>query len=184
MPTIIGITGPFGSGKTTAAKFFEEKGFTSVVLSSFLRDELRSSGKELTRKNLQDLGNLWREKNGRGVLASKALEYSSKNKMEKIVVDGIRNLGEIEELKKNSKFVLLGVFADREIRFNRIKAMTGRESLTRKEFNELDYRDLGIYEDQDSGLQVAKCFAISDYFIDSNNEDNYISKLEDFLKNL
>lgn len=181
-PKILGITGPFGSGKTTAANFFQKKGFLKITLSSFLEESLMSQGKEVTRRNLQDLGDLWRKQNGSGILAKKALEFVSDQDLEKIVIDGIRNLGEIEEFRKTSNFTLLGIFADRKVRFGRVKKMPRREVLTRELFDELDYRDLGITEDKNTGLQVAKCFAISDYFIDSNDEPGFNDKLEFFLK--
>ena len=56
--------------------------------------------------------------------------------------------------------------------------MQGREALTRKKFDELDYRDMGIADDIKTGLQVAKCFAVSDYFLDSNKGG------EDFTKRI
>ena len=181
---VVGITGPFGSGKTTAATFFATKGFEKITLSSFLEKQLRLDGKQITRKNLQDLGDLWRSQKGAGFLAKKALEFAFTKGFEKIVIDGIRNLGEIEEFKKTGNFILLGLLADRDVRFARVKDLSGREKLTRKLFDELDYRDLGITEELETGLQVAKCFAISDYFIDNNEDDNYRKKLEEFLKKL
>ncbi len=55
---IIGVAGAFGSGKSTAAEFFEEYGFKKIVLSRFLEDEARRRGtKDITRKILQDIGN-------------------------------------------------------------------------------------------------------------------------------
>ena len=178
---IIGITGPFGSGKTTAANFFVTKGYQRITLSSFLEEELKKTGVEITRKNLQDLGNLWREEKGSGILANKALGFIALNNIEKVVIDGIRNLGEVDEFKKSSNFVLLGVIADRNVRFQRIKDLSNRESLTPEKFDELDYRDLGLTDDEKTGLQVAKCLAVADYFVNSNNETEYQQKLEEFL---
>ena len=181
---IIGITGPFGSGKSTAASFFETKGVKKITLSSFLEEQLKLDNKEISRKNLQDLGNLWRNEKGSGFLAKKALEFVRNNNIDKTVIDGIRNLGEIEEFKKSSKFTLLGIVADRDVRFERVKQMQNRESLTRELFDSLDLRDLGITEDKETGLQVAKCLAISDYFINSNDENGYKERLEEFLRKL
>lgn len=182
--SVIGITGPFGSGKSTAANYFETKGFKKISLSSFLEESLRKEGKDITRKNLQDLGNLWRSQKGSGVLAQKGLEFVRANNIEKAVIDGIRNLGEIKYFKQNTDFVLLGVVADKRIRFERVKKMKNREVLDWELFNELDLRDLGISEDQEIGLQVAKCLAISDYFINSNDEKGYKERLEEFLKKI
>ncbi len=183
-PTVVGITGPFGSGKTSAAKFLESQGFTRITLSSFLEGKLKEEEKEITRKNLQDLGDEWRGEFGSSILAKKALEFAFEKEIDRLVIDGIRNLGEIEELKNNSNFILLGVFADRDVRFARIRKMPRREELTRDLFDQLDYRDLGITEDKETGLQVAKCFAISDYFIDSNDEASFENKLKGFLEKI
>lgn len=183
-PTVIGITGPFGSGKTTAASFFETKGFRKITLSSFLEEQLKLDSKKISRKNLQDLGNSWRDREGSGALAKKALEFVFQNNIEKAVIDGIRNLGEIDEFKKASKFTLLGVIADRNVRFERIKKLKNREELNRELFDQLDLRDLGITEDMETGLQVAKCLAVSDYFINSNDENEYQQRLEEFLKKI
>ena len=183
-PTVIGITGPFGSGKTTAASFFKTKGYYKITLSSFLEDELDKQGKEITRRNLQDLANSWREKFGSSFLAKKALEYVSAEKIEKVVVDGVRNLGEVEYFKANSNFILLGIVADRSVRFQRIKKLKNREELNRQLFDQLDLRDLGITQDLETGLQVAKCLAVSDYFINSNDENRYQQRLEEFLRKI
>jgi dephospho-CoA kinase len=183
-PLVIGLTGAFGSGKTSAANFFEEKGFKRIGLSDFLKDQLTKDGKSLTRKNFQDLGNELRRKNGPGYLAKKASEMIVLENLDKVTVDGLRNIGELDILRKNFNFVLIGVVADRQVRFNRIKNMKEREELTFNEFEELDRRDLGLTEEDLSGLQVAKCLALADYFAESNDEEAYPKKLEQILKKL
>jgi dephospho-CoA kinase len=183
-PLVIGLTGPFGSGKTTAANFFAKYGYEKIVLSSFLAEELQGRGKETTRKNLQDVGNELRKVNGSGYLVERALEFIQKNKIKKATVDGIRNLGEIEALRNKTQLVLLGLVADRDVRFNRVRKMKGREKLTREMFEHLDKRDLGIIEENKQGLQVAKCLALADYFVESNDEEAYPTKLSVFLKKL
>lgn len=104
-PQIIGISGAFGSGKSTAADFLATLGYTKISLSKFLEDALVYSGeKEVTRKKLQDLGNSWRELHGAGVLGKKAADYIKEKNLDKIVVEGFRNIGEIEELKNAGDF--------------------------------------------------------------------------------
>ncbi len=175
---IIGITGAFGSGKSTAANFFEEKGFKKIILSSFLEEEAKRRGiRNITRKILQDIGNEWREKYGGGILAKKANIFLKNKKAEKIVVDGIRNLAEIEELKKNNNFVLIAVVANRKIRFERLKNLRRREKLTWDLFQKLDKKDLGVGE-KPTGLQTSFCIAGSDVFVDGNKS------IEDFKKKL
>jgi len=177
---IIGITGPFGSGKSTAASFFESHGYKKVYLSSYLEQEAEKRGLKLTRKILQDIGNELREKFGNGYLMKKALNDLKGE--EKVVIDGIRNLGELYEIKRHSGSIVLGIVANREIRLKRLQGLKRRESLTKSLFNSLDSRDLGIGEKM-TGLQGAFCLALADVFIDSNGGlENFKKKLNIFLK--
>ena len=178
-PLIIGITGAFGSGKTTAADFLKSLGFTKITLAQFLEEELKKRGeKKITRKLLQDLGNELREKYGAGILAKKALKLIK----EKTVVEGFRNISEIDELRKQSDFKLIGIVVNRKIRFDRLKKLERREKLSWELFNKLDNRDLGIGEGK-NGLQVAICLALSDIFIENNHGlEEFKNKIQDALK--
>ena len=183
-PFIIGITGAFGSGKSTAAVFFESKGFKKIILSSFLEEEAAKRGfKKITRKILQDIGNEWRKKYGAGILAKKAIALLKKEGVEKAVIDGIRNVGEIDELRKHHRFTLLAIIADRKVRFDRLVKLKRRETLTWELFTKLDRRDLGIGQ-KSTGLQVAACQALADVFIENNSGiEEFKNKLEKFLIN-
>lgn len=182
---IIGITGAFGSGKSTAASFFVSQKFTQVALSSFLEEEAKKRGvKKITRTILQDIGNEWREKFGKEILAKKALEYIRSHEIQKAVIDGIRNVGEIEFLREEDDFILLGVLANRKTRFSRLSRVKRRESLTWSLFETLDYRDLGIKE-KDTGLQVGLCIAVADIFITNNKTKSVLfDTLQATLKQL
>lgn len=182
---IIGITGAFGSGKSTAASYLQSKGFRKISLSSYLEKEARQRGvAKVTRKILQDIGNEWRKKYGSGVLARKALESADVKWTEKIVIDGLRNPGEVEELRKNIGFSLLGIVSDRTVRFERLNNLGRREKLTPELFEKLDRRDLGRGQKQ-AGLRVAECIAMSDYFIENNDTmKKFKEKLNKFLLNI
>lgn len=180
---VIGITGAFGSGKSTAASFFEAKGFSPIILSSFLEEEAKKiSDKKITRKILQDIGNKLRKKYGNGILAEKALAHLQKKHIEKVIIDGIRNVGEIDMLRKQTRFILLAVVADRKIRFERLVGLKRRERLTWELFTKLDRRDLGLGQ-KETGLQVTACQALADIFIDNNGDmEAFKVKLDHFLK--
>jgi dephospho-CoA kinase len=168
-PHIIGITGAFGSGKSTAAGFLNNLGFVKISLAHFLEEELRSRGeKNIFRKSLQDLGNEWRDKYGPEILAKKARTLIKEKKLQKVVIEGFRNKAEIEEFRKISNFKLIGIVVNRKIRFERLQKLNRREKLDWKLFRELDNRDLGIGEGK-KGLQVAICLALSDIFIENNH---------------
>lgn len=175
---IIGITGPFGSGKSTAALFFQEKGYKIASLSAFLEKEASKRKLSITRKNLQDIGNEWRKKYGSGALVKEAINIFKGS--DKIVIDGIRNIGEIDEIRKHKDSLIIAIVADRKLRLERLKKLKRRENLTKKLFDKLDSRDLGIGE-KNTGLQVAFCIALADVFVDSNET---IKEFRDRLKKI
>lgn len=182
-PFIIGITGAFGSGKSSASDFLKSLGFTKISLVQFLEKELENRGeKKITRKLLQDLGNELREKYGAGILAQKALELISEKAIKKVVVEGFRNSLEIDEFRKQNNFKLIGIVVNRKIRFDRLKKLDRREKLDWELFNKLDNRDLGIGEGK-NGLQVAFCLALSDIFIENNHSLVELkNKIQDAIK--
>lgn len=175
---IIGITGAFGSGKTTAALFFKKRGYSVLTLSAILENEAKKRKLPLTRKVFQDLGNEMRASDGPGILMQKAIVDNNDNLL---VIDGLRNIGEIEALKKHKNGILLAIVADKKIRFNRLKNLKRREKLSWYLFNQLDLRDLGVNE-KITGLQTALCIALADAFIDSNGTLNeFECELDKFL---
>lgn len=182
-PLLLGITGAFGSGKTTASSLFVERGFTKISLSSFLEAELQKERDQaITRKALQDKGNELRHTYGAGILAEKALEQIDHDQREHVVIDGIRNLGEIEALRKHPSFLLLAIVSNRKVRFDRLKTAPRREDLTWELFTKLDYRDLGVGE-KDTGLQTGMCIALADVFVDNNSSlDAFEQKLGKVLE--
>ncbi len=177
---IIGITGAFGSGKTTASTYFSNKGYKVISLSFFLEKEALRQNLPLTRKNLQDLGNKLRKKMGSGILVKKAIKEGENEG--KIVIDGIRNVAEIEEIKKHNNSLILAIVADRSVRFSRLKKLKRREKLTQDLFDKLDLRDLGVNE-KITGLQTALCIALADVYIESNGTlTEFEGKLNKFLE--
>lgn len=173
---LIGITGAFGSGKSTASDFFTHKGFTKITLSLFLEEEARKRGvSKITRRILQNIGNEWRKKYGKGVLAKKAIDFIKTNRREKVVIDGIRNIGELDVFAREDHFLLLGIIADRKTRFERLQKMGRREKLSLDLFNKLDRRDLGVGESE-TGLQVAICIGLADHYIENNTTIGYFTQ--------
>lgn len=183
MSKIIGITGAFGSGKSTASEFFEKKGFKKFILSHFLEEEAKKRGfKKITRKILQDIGNELREKFGSDILAVYVLDIIEKEKLDKVVIDGLRNASEIETLRKTADFTLLAIKSDKENRFNRLKKIKRRESLTLDIFNQLDDRDRGVLQKK-TGLHVDKCIEMADSVIENNQSaTDFKNKLENYAK--
>lgn len=170
---IVGLTGSFASGKGVVGDFLKEKGFVYLSLSDELRELCNKRGLEVTRENLQNLGNEMREKEGSGFLAKLVVKKIKENNYANVVVDGIRNPGEILELRGLDNFVLVAVDASREIRFKRVvERNREKDPKTWEEFLVIDNRDLGIGE-KESGQAVEVCIKQADYRIsnESNLED-------------
>lgn len=164
---IIGLTGRIAGGKGVASDFFKENGFEYLSLSNEVREEANKRKIVHERKALQDLGNLMRKEEGSSVLAKRVIKKINKKK--NYVLDGIRNSGEVEELKKvfKGKFILISVDADLKIRWrnaqNRAKESDPK---TFEKFLEADKRD--FEENSDNGQQVKKCMAMADYSLLNN----------------
>lgn len=159
---IIGLTGRIASGKGVVAEYLKKKGFEYFSLSQEVREEAKKRGIFIERKNLQDLGNALRREEGTGALAKRFILKMDRNK--DYVIDGIRNVGEIEELRKRFRddFYLISVDADLEMRWRNMQKR-GKESdpNTFGGFLEIDKRD--YEENLEGGQQVKKCMELADY---------------------
>ncbi len=131
---------------------------------------------------MQDMGNELREKYGGHILAKLAIEYLPRDK-EMIVIDGIRNPGEVEWLKKEfgSNFVLIAVDAPAEKRLKfLLERGEERDPKSEEEFQAMDARDRGADETQ-TGQQVDKCMAIADHKVIN---DGTVEELENKLREI
>jgi len=177
---IIGVVGQIASGKGILVKYLIEKlGFISYSLSSAVHREIEKKGiKKYTRQMLQDMGDELRREFGDEVLAQRIIKAINEKKKDKIVIEGIRNPGEIEFLRNNSNFILIGVKANRQLRFKRLLFRDKKwDPKTYNDFVKVDRRDLGVGQNK-SGQQVGKCLAYCDYVL-KNNKD-----LGDFEKKI
>lgn len=168
----VGVVGQIAVGKSVLVDYLLKKlGFFSFSLSSILHDELKKKGiTEFTRNTLQDMGDELRKTEGNGALAKIAIQKLLVQKEKHVVIEGIRNPGEIEYLKKNPNFILIGVKASRDIRFKRLMSRNKPwDPKNYDDFVRVDRRDLGLGQAK-SGQQVRKCLAYCDYIL-TNNKD-------------
>jgi dephospho-CoA kinase len=166
---IIGLTGKNAAGKGEIVIHLKSKGFTYFSLSDALRDEATKRKLGHSRNNLINLGNELRKKFGNGVLAERINEKIKEAKLkgnDDFVIDSIRNPGEIQELKKNEGFLLVGVVTDEKIRFQRL-LKRGRigDAATFEEFIKHEKRE---NNNEESGQQLDKCLSMADKHISSS----------------
>lgn len=160
---IIGFTGPIGSGKGVLTDKLKSEDWDYISLSQLVREEARRRDVEETRDNLIDIGNDLRAKKGPGVLAGLAVEKINELGLEKYVIDGIRNPGEVEVLKQQENFYLIGVDAPSPVRYER--AMERARQSDPKSIDELKAAD-----ERDMAIGVADCLAKSDLIIYNFNK--------------
>jgi deoxycytidylate deaminase len=175
--TIIGFTGSFGSGCTMIAKYLETKrNYKRFALSEVIKQEAqkRNLGNNLTTQELQKLGNELRQKNGNDYLVQETFKLINSQKVkDQIIIDSIRNKGEVDALRKYVNFYLLGVHAPQEVRKKRTRdKYKNREN----EFSEDDKRD--SEELFEYGQQVRLCMYLADILITNDIDFHPNSKFE------
>ncbi|MFH0818109.1 MAG: AAA family ATPase [Candidatus Micrarchaeota archaeon] len=160
---IIGLTGTFGAGKGEVSKILMNHGYVYHSCSDVLRTELRQRGQEETIGNLAKLGNEIREKFGAGELPRRLVQIIRKRSEPKSIIDSIRNVGEVEELRKEKDFVLLSIEAPIETRHQRVKRR-GRHG---DDLSFDDFKNLEEAQMNGEGFRqnLKKCMNMADYKI-------------------
>ncbi|WP_297534975.1 AAA family ATPase [Thermococcus sp.] len=145
------------AGKTTVAKFFEEKGFCRVSCSEPLIDLLTHNVSdyswipelpekaEPTREKLIEFGKYLKDKYGGDILIRLAVD--KKRNCKNIVIDGVRSREEIEAIKRLGGRVIY-VKARPEIRFERLmrrKASKDKGIKTFEDFRAMDDAEERLY---------------------------------------
>lgn len=184
---IIGVVGQIAAGKGILVSYLTEKlGFISYSLSSVVHTEIEKKGiKKYTRQMLQDMGDKLRREFGNEVLADRIIKAINKQKRGNVVIEGIRNPAEIEFLKKDKNFILIGIKATRKLRFKRLLSRNKKwDPQTYEEFLKVDRRDIGIGQNS-SGQQVGKCLDYCDNILTNNKDlDDLKRKVEKLIKNI
>ncbi len=183
MKQVVGLVGYIASGKSTASQQFMKRGFRYYKLSDVVREECERRHREPNRKNLQDVGNLLREKFGPEYLVERTLKAASRSK--KVVIDGIRNPKEIEYLRKHSPAFIIGITAPQYLRLERYlerQASRREDAMSKAAFLRSDKREQGIGEDE-NGQQVKASLKMVDHTIKNYGSlDNLLMGCEEVLR--
>ncbi|MDA8227934.1 MAG: deaminase [Desulfitobacterium hafniense] len=178
---VLGLTGSFGSGCTyVAEEFIMPKGYQYLSLAHILREFFKEqNGQEcdLSRHEMQNYGTQIRQKHGTDFLALKAIKAISESGHTKWIIDSIRNPNEVKSLRGEfSKFYLVALRAESDIRWNRIK----------KKYD----GNLGVFESDDKtdsnekvphGQRVRDCYEMADFIISNDKNTPNRSKLYNVL---
>jgi dCMP deaminase len=163
---ILGVSGPYASGKGEVVAFLKERSFVAHSLSDLIRRELSDQGLEETRERMIETGNSIRGAEGAGALARRLLPELLKER--NYVVDSIRHPAEVEVLREvGERFRLIWVDADEATRLKRIRGR-GRagdpESIV--ELRSLEGRELESGDP--AGQQLLAVRSLADEILDNN----------------
>ena len=180
MLMIIGVTGTFAAGKGEIVNILVEKGFKHYSVRGFLEEELRGRGLSLDRDNMINLANELRERFGPSYLAEKLYELAQRDG-EDVVIESLRNPGEITALRAKGKFYLMAVDADPQARYNRLPNRgSSTDSVSFEKFMEQETREM---ESNDPNKQnLKKCIEMAEIRLDNNGSmDELRVKVESVL---
>ncbi|HWR63010.1 MAG TPA: AAA family ATPase [Candidatus Thermoplasmatota archaeon] len=169
---IIAFTGMPASGKSEAVQLAKDKGIPVVRMGDLVWEETKRQCKPLDDKNVGSVASNMRKEHGMDVWAKRTVEkIHSLKKSPHLVIDGIRNMEEIEYFKKELglDFFVVAIVAPDELR--RKRAITRGRTDDSKDLKDLEERDK---REISWGLQ--KVIADADIVIPNNGS------LEDFRK--
>ena len=165
---VVGLTGLPGSGKTEVAKILEKEGFKIFSMGDVVRNEAKKRGLALKRENLEKIAIEIRKKEGKDVIARRIIEKIENTSYEKICIDGIRSVDEINAFKKAFRnFKLIAIICSYEKRMKRLRKRArcddDLEKLREREEHE---RILGI----DKAIEMADAKIINEGSIEELEE--------------
>jgi dephospho-CoA kinase len=170
---IVAITGMPGAGKSTAAQALVSAGWKRVVMGDVIRSETKRRGLELDAKGTGEVMRLLRKERGESAVADLCLETISKMGANKVVVDGIRSLAEVEAFRKNAAVLLIAVDASPSRRFALLKDRGRKDDpMTKEMFQNRDLRELGV--------GIGEAIALADETV--SNEHDSPERLEAEMK--
>lgn len=178
---ILGLTGTMCAGKGEAVKYLKNKGFEHYVYSDIVKEIAEQRNIEPTRENLQKLGtDIKKESRNPGILSKIMLK---KIKTDKAVLDGIRNVDEIRELKKRKDTYIIGITAPQRVRYKRIKKRNrAGDPKTFEEFKKLDNLE---NRGKTKGQEINKCLKMADYVIINNGSlEQLKNRIDKILKTI
>lgn len=166
---IVGIVGLPGAGKTEATEFFKSKEVPTVHFGQ-VTEEVKKRGLEHIESNTQSIRDELREKYGMEALAklNKDAITNALDQKKIVVLENMHSFEEYEYLKEvfpHAKVVIIGLFAQKQTRYTRVKNRVDRNKLygEERDINELIKTNLG------------PTFGFADYMVinDGTKQDLY-----------
>jgi len=143
---VICLAGMPCSGKSIIVKVAKECGYNVVVMGDMIREEAERRRLEPNPENLGKIMLELRQKEGPAVIAKRCMPKIKQAIRDRVIIDGIRSLDEIEEFKRHfPKFSLIAVHSSPETRFRRLyRRRRSDDPESWGIFRERDMRELSV----------------------------------------
>lgn len=165
---LIGITGTIGAGKGTIVDYLvRNKNFIHLSVRDFLIEEIKNRSMPVNRDSMVIVANDLRSKFSPSYIIEQLHKKALLSK-KSAIIESIRNIGEVDYLRKQSGFYLFAIDADPEVRYKRI---TIRQSETdRLGFEEFLMNEKREMNSADPNAQnLSACIKFADFLF--NNDD-------------
>jgi dephospho-CoA kinase len=142
---IITIVGMPGAGKAIVSKIASSHDVPVLICGDVVREETKKRGLAPTPENTGKVMLSIRQEDGPAVVAKRLIPKIASSGAPLVVVEGVRSMAEVEELRRNHTVVIVAVHASPKTRYERLVAR-GRSDDPKswEEFAERDERELGV----------------------------------------
>ncbi len=177
---LIAFVGMPASGKSEAANVARRMGIPVVNMGDVVREENAKRGLPPTDENIGGMGTRLRREEGMDAIAKRCVPKIRSLNSPVVVVDGTRNIEEINYFKKQfgSDFELVAVHAPFELRFERIRKRARSDDM--RCIEELKKRD-----EREKGWGLDRAVEMAEVTVNNTGSiEEFHKKIEKLLRSL
>lgn len=161
---IIAFVGMPASGKSEASSIAHDRNIPVVNMGDVVREEAAKRGLPPTDENIGGTGTRLRKEEGMDVIARRCVPRIRKLDSRVVVIDGIRNIDEINHFKEQfgSDFMLVAIHTPLETRLERVK--------NRGRSDDMDsIAKLELRDEREKSWGLGKAIGMADITIDNTS---------------
>lgn len=175
---IMGVSGLPGAGKGSVSEIATQKGAMIVIMGDIIREEAKKRG-EPTKETAKNL----RKEHGPNIVAELTVKKIKKMQEDgfesSILIDGIRSPHEVKIFKENfDNFIIVSIFANPEIRFERIKSRKREDDTT-------DYEVFAERDQNELDFGIGNVISLSDKLIINESDiESFEQEINEYLEEI